>query len=244
MRRWKPPIERRKPAGRRAALRRGRHRRRGSDIPPPGPFRPAGAAPCTIIRSPALNSPSSHSASPSRRESSPSRTRTRSSIIGTRSACQGLSPSVNVVCSSSTIGGSTVLSAANIQVIARARAFASSGSRPAWCCGDMEHDRPRLEQGEIAFFIGRDLPERMQRQMRGLLHLFERNQANVVGLAHFFERPANAHVPRQSLAAIGRAFKGGDGGGHWKAPGDWVALSMSGTTTIFSSPSIRSCTAY
>jgi hypothetical protein len=24
---------------------------------------------------------------------------------------------------------------------------------------DMEHDRPRLEQGEIAFFIGRDLPD-------------------------------------------------------------------------------------
>src|SRR3546814_5140591 len=24
---------------------------------------------------------------------------------------------------------------------------------------DMEHDRPRLEQGEIAFFIGRNLPE-------------------------------------------------------------------------------------
>jgi hypothetical protein len=24
---------------------------------------------------------------------------------------------------------------------------------------DMEHDRPRLEQGEIAFLIGRNLPE-------------------------------------------------------------------------------------
>ncbi len=32
----------------------------------------------------------------------------------------------------SMIGGSTVLSAANIHVIARARALASSGSRPAW----------------------------------------------------------------------------------------------------------------
>ena len=38
---------------------------------------------------------------------------------------------------------------------------------------DMEHDRPRLEEGEIAFFIGRDLPERMKREMRRLLHRFE-----------------------------------------------------------------------
>jgi hypothetical protein len=36
--------------------------------------------------------------------------------------------------------------------------------------GDMEHDRPRLEQGEIAFLIGRNLAERMKRQMRGFLH--------------------------------------------------------------------------
>ena len=69
--------------------------------------------------------------------------------------------------------------------------------------GDMEHDRPRLEQGEIAVLIGRDLAERMQRQMRGLLHRSERDKANLVGLAHFLERPANARVTRQPLAAIG-----------------------------------------
>jgi hypothetical protein len=33
---------------------------------------------------------------------------------------------------SSRIGGSTVLTAANIQVIARARALASPGNKPAW----------------------------------------------------------------------------------------------------------------
>jgi hypothetical protein len=80
--------------------------------------------------------------------------------------------------------------------------------------GDMEHDRPRLEQGKIAFFIGRNLPERMKRSMRGFLHRTERNKTNLVRLAHFFKRPANAHVTRQSLAAIGRPFKGGNGGGH------------------------------
>src|SRR5580704_396544 len=78
---------------------------------------------------------------------------------------------------------------------------------------DMEHDRPRLEQSEIACFIGRDLPERMQRAMRRLLHLGERNQANVVGLTDFFQSPANAHVTRESGATIGGSFKGGNGGG-------------------------------
>ena len=44
----------------------------------------------------------------------------------------------------------------------------------------MKEDRPRLQQNEIAFFIGRDVPERMKRAMRGFLHGFERNKANVV----------------------------------------------------------------
>src|SRR3979411_734398 len=83
---------------------------------------------------------------------------------------------------------------------------------------DMEYDRPRLEEGEIAFFIGRNLPERMKHTMRGFLHLTERKKTNVVRLAYFFKRPANAHVTRQSLAAIGRPFKSGDGRGHWNAP--------------------------
>jgi hypothetical protein len=35
--------------------------------------------------------------------------------------------------------------------------------------GDMQNDRPGFKEREIAFLIGRDLAERMQRQMRGLL---------------------------------------------------------------------------
>ncbi len=93
---------------------------------------------------------------------------------------------------------------------------------------DVEDDRPRLEQGEIAVFIGRNLPERMEREMRGLLHLVERDQTDVVGLAHFLKRPANAHLTRQAPAAIGRGRKGGDGGGHWKAPGGCMTPSMDG----------------
>jgi len=44
---------------------------------------------------------------------------------------------------------------------------------------DMENDRPRLEQDEIAFFIGRNLPERMTCTMRGFLHRTERKKTNV-----------------------------------------------------------------
>ena len=68
---------------------------------------------------------------------------------------------------------------------------------------DMEDDRSRLEQRKLAFLIGRNLAERMQRQMRGFLHSAKRNKTNLVRLAHFFKRPANARVTRQSLAAIG-----------------------------------------
>jgi hypothetical protein len=92
---------------------------------------------------------------------------------------------------------------------------------------DMEDDCPRLEQYEIAFFIGRNLPERMQRSMRGFLHLTEGNQTNLVRLTHFFKRPANAHVPRPSLAAIRRAFKGGDGGDYWQTNGDFSPITYS-----------------
>ena len=69
--------------------------------------------------------------------------------------------------------------------------------------GDMEDDRPRLEQGETAFLVGRNLAERMKRQMRRRLHRTKRNKANLVRLADFFQRPANARIARQALAAIG-----------------------------------------
>src|SRR3546814_18167668 len=68
----------------------------------------------------------------------------------------------------------------------------------------------------------------MQRAMRRFLHRGERKKTNVVRLAHFFKRPATAHVTRQSLAAIGRPFEGGNGGGHWKAPGDSVGRGKPG----------------
>ena len=47
--------------------------------------------------------------------------------------------------------------------------------------GDVQDDRPCLEQDEIAFLIGRNLAERMKRQVRGLLQCTERNKTNLAG---------------------------------------------------------------
>src|ERR1043166_5869848 len=84
--------------------------------------------------------------------------------------------------------------------------------------GDMEDDRPCLEQGEIAFLIGRNLAERMKRQMRGFFHRLKRKKTNVVRLAYFFKRPADARITRQSFAAVGLPFKGGNDDVHREAP--------------------------
>jgi hypothetical protein len=94
------------------------------------------------------------------------------------------------------------LSAANIHATARAgiRIVRQQAGMPL---RDVEHDRARFEQGKTAFLISRNLPERMQRKMRWLLHRLERNQTNLVRLPDFFKRPAHAHVPRQPLAAVG-----------------------------------------
>lgn len=69
--------------------------------------------------------------------------------------------------------------------------------------GDVKHDRPRLEQGEVAVLIGRNLAKRMRFEMRRFLHGAEGNQADVVGLADLLQRPADARIPRQPLAAVG-----------------------------------------
>src|SRR5262249_49823565 len=153
----------------------------------------------TIIKSPALNAPSSQSALPRRAESCFNRCRTRSSTKGRRSLFQGLSPSSSLAVPSSRVGGSTVLSARNIHVIARGHrprrcapaSIGIAGQAARMSLGDVKRDRTRLEQREIALLIGRNLAERMKRQMCGFLHRTEGNKANLVGLAHFFERPAN-----------------------------------------------------
>ena len=66
----------------------------------------------------------------------------------------------------------------------------------AGALGDMEHDRACLEQGEIAFLVGRNWPK--DEAPRGFLHRTKRNKANLVGMADFFKRPANARITRQS----------------------------------------------
>ena len=93
----------------------------------------------------------------------------RSSTSGRRSARQGLSPSSSFAVTRSRIGGSTVLTAANIHVIARARALVSVGQQTGMALCEMKDDGTRLEQREIALFVGRDLAKRMKREMRGFL---------------------------------------------------------------------------
>ncbi len=68
---------------------------------------------------------------------------------------------------------------------------------------DVKYNRAGFEQDQLAFLVGRNLAERVQRQVRGFLHGSKRNRPNVVRLAHFFQRPAHARITRQSLAAIG-----------------------------------------
>src|SRR5262249_1961324 len=157
----------------------------------------------TIIRSPALNAPSSQSASPRRAESCFSRLRTRSSTKGMRSLFQDLSPSSSEAVASSRVGGSTRVGAGHNPLSGAGPGIGIVRQQARMAIGDMGHDRSCLEQREIAFLIGRNLAERMKRQMRGLLHRTERNKANLVRLAHFFKRPANARITRQPLASIG-----------------------------------------
>src|ERR1700754_1932072 len=83
---------------------------------------------------------------------------------------------------------------------------------------DMEHDRSCLEQAKASFFIRGNLTERMPRQMLGALHPGMGHKANVIRLSRFFERPTNTRVPGQSLATIGRIFKGGNRDRHRRTP--------------------------
>lgn len=77
----------------------------------------------------------------------------------------------------------------------------------------MEHDRAGLEQNQIAFLKGRNLPKRMQRQMRRLFHRPERDMPDAISHANFLERPTHPRIPRKPPTAIGRSFKGRDEGG-------------------------------
>src|SRR5690554_7826764 len=89
--------------------------------------------------------------------------------------------------------------------------------------GEVKRDRPGFKYGQRALLIGRNLPERVKREMFWLFHCRKRHQTNIVWLAHFLERPAHPHVACLALAAIGRAFKSRDGGGHRNPP---VAASL------------------
>ena len=84
--------------------------------------------------------------------------------------------------------------------------------------GNVEQDRACFEEGDLAFFIGRDLTEGIEGEMSRLLHLGAGQEADFIRPADFLQRPANSHVTGQPLTAIGRVCKGGYGDGHADAP--------------------------
>ena len=77
------------------------------------------------------------------------------------------------------------------------------GQQAGMVLGYMEDDGTGFEQNEIALFIGRNLPERLKREMLRFLHRLEREKAHIIWLAHLFQRPTNAHVAGEALAAVG-----------------------------------------
>ena len=80
--------------------------------------------------------------------------------------------------------------------------------------GDVLNDRPALKQAEIAFLIGRDLAEGIERAVGRLLQRLKGDEAHRIGLSDFFQRPADPGVARQALAAIGRPLEGRDRDRH------------------------------
>lgn len=84
--------------------------------------------------------------------------------------------------------------------------------------GEVEYDRTRFEQHQLALFVRRNLSEWVSGKMVRFFHGLEGQQTHVVRLPHFFERPANAHVACQPLAAIGGVLEGRNDRGHKVSP--------------------------
>ncbi len=84
--------------------------------------------------------------------------------------------------------------------------------------GDVEDDRARFEQREIAFLIGRNAAKRIAGAVFGFLERFHRDEADIVWLSHLLKCPAHTHVARHPFALIGRIFENGNGGFHDESP--------------------------
>ena len=92
---------------------------------------------------------------------------------GMRCADQGLSLSSRLAFANSRIGGSTVVPSGEHAGNRARPGIGLNRQQARMALRDVEHDRSRLEQAEIAFLKGRNLPERMKRQMCGFLHRTE-----------------------------------------------------------------------
>ena len=108
------------------------------------------------------------------------------------------------------IGGSTELSAAKVQVRTSSRSFASAGISARRAIGDVQDDRARLEQRQVAVLEHRHLAERLQGAVGGGLLVVEADQAHFVRQAGLLERPADAQVAHQALRERRHPAEGGD----------------------------------
>ena len=136
-----------------------------------------------ISRSAAVKRPSTRcSRSPRKAARLSSRVSIRAETAS-RSALRASAPPPG--CMSSTlsvgIGGSTVLSAANIQVRARARAAASVGMQRRRPFGEVQDDRARLEQRQPVVLERRHLAERLQGAIGRALLVLGADQPHLVG---------------------------------------------------------------
>jgi hypothetical protein len=68
----------------------------------------------------------------------------------------------------------------------------------------VQHDRPGLEQHQIALVIDGDLAKRVELEVLWLVQAAERGKAHVVRLADLFQRPAHPEVARETLPLIRR----------------------------------------
>ena len=69
--------------------------------------------------------------------------------------------------------------------------------------GEVEDDRAGLEQLDTSVLERRNLAERLEPQVRGLLRRLEPDRPDLVRLSDLFEGPADAGIAGEPLAAVG-----------------------------------------
>ena len=87
--------------------------------------------------------------------------------------------------------GSTELSAANIQVWARARCAGSRGQQRRASLADVQHDGAGFKQGQVALLVSRNLAKGLQGAIRrAVLLIAHGDEILLVGQTGFLQAPS------------------------------------------------------